>query len=103
MVLTREWFFLLSHEVFSSSYELFDYSRHDDYALQINPVSVNILNYQSYFKFIGRCIGLAIFHCHFLDVYFLPSFYKMIIGKDVTLADLEAVNADLYRSLVWIL
>ena len=49
------------------------------------------------------CIGLAIFHRKFMDAYFVPSFYKMILGKPVTLADLEAVDNDLHRSLVWML
>jgi len=57
----------------------------------------------SYFKFIGRCLGLAIFHRRFLDAYFVPSFYKMILGKAMALTDLEAVDADLHRSLNWML
>jgi E3 ubiquitin-protein ligase NEDD4 len=57
----------------------------------------------TYFKFIGRCLGLAIFHRRFLDAYFVPSFYKIILGKKSTLADLEGVDADLHRSLVWML
>jgi E3 ubiquitin-protein ligase NEDD4 len=57
----------------------------------------------TYFKFIGRIVGLGIFHRRFLDAYFVPSFYKMIIGKKPTFSDLEAVDADLHRSLVWML
>ncbi|KAH9480424.1 putative E3 ubiquitin-protein ligase hulA [Psilocybe cubensis] len=100
---SREWFFLLSHEIFNPSYGLFEYSTHDNYTLQINPASGINPDHLSYFKFIGRCLGLAIFHRRFLDAYFVPSFYKMILGKHMTLADLEAVDADLHRSLVWML
>ncbi|KAJ7459905.1 hypothetical protein FB451DRAFT_1271939 [Mycena latifolia] len=99
----REWFFLLSHEIFNPSYGLFEYSTHDNYTLQINPASGINPDHLSYFKFIGRCLGLAIFHRRFLDAYFVPSFYKMILGKAMTLADLEAVDADLHRSLNWML
>ncbi|KAJ7675766.1 hypothetical protein DFH06DRAFT_1292026 [Mycena polygramma] len=99
----REWFFLLSHEIFNPSYGLFEYSTHDNYTLQINPASGINPDHLSYFKFIGRCLGLAIFHRRFLDAYFVPSFYKMILGKAMALTDLEAVDADLHRSLNWML
>jgi E3 ubiquitin-protein ligase NEDD4 len=99
----REWFFLLSHEIFNPSYGLFEYSTHDNYTLQINPASGINPDHLSYFKFIGRCLGLAIFHRRFLDAYFVPSFYKMTLRKNMTLADLESVDADLHRSLVWML
>ncbi|KAG6916449.1 hypothetical protein DXG01_006777 [Tephrocybe rancida] len=100
---SREWFFLLSHEIFNPSYGLFEYSTHDNYTLQINPASGINPDHLSYFKFIGRCLGLAIFHRRFLDAYFVPSFYKMILAKAMTLADLESVDADLHRSLLWML
>ncbi|KAK1223466.1 hypothetical protein PQX77_013655 [Marasmius sp. AFHP31] len=100
---SREWFFLLSHEIFNPSYGLFEYSAHDNYTLQINPASGINPDHLSYFKFIGRCLGLAIFHRRFLDAYFVPSFYKMMLSKQVTLTDLESVDADLHRSLCWML
>ncbi|KAF7288526.1 E3 ubiquitin-protein ligase [Mycena chlorophos] len=99
----REWFFLLSHEIFNPSYGLFEYSTHDNYTLQINPASGINPDHLSYFKFIGRCLGLAIFHRRFLDAYFVPSFYKMILGKAMVLGDLESIDADLHRSLNWML
>ncbi|KAG6820709.1 hypothetical protein H0H93_012762 [Arthromyces matolae] len=86
-----------------SSYGLFEYSAHDNYTLQINPASGINPDHLSYFKFIGRCLGLAIFHRRFLDAYFVTSFYKMILSKHVTLSDLESVDAELQRSLVWML
>ncbi|KAG0700134.1 hypothetical protein DFH29DRAFT_933710 [Suillus ampliporus] len=100
---SREWFFLVSHEIFDPSYGLFQYSAHDNYTLQMNWMSGINPEHLTYFKFIGRCLGLAIFHRRFLDAYFVPSFYKMILGKKSTLADLEGVDADLHRSLVWML
>ncbi|OAX42845.1 HECT-domain-containing protein [Rhizopogon vinicolor AM-OR11-026] len=100
---SREWFFLISHEIFDPSYGLFRYSAHDNYTLQINWMSGINPEHLNYFKFIGRCLGLAIFHRRFLDAYFVPSFYKMILGKKSTLDDLEGIDADLHRSLVWML
>jgi E3 ubiquitin-protein ligase NEDD4 len=99
---SREWFFLLS-QIFTPPYGLFEYSAHDNYTLQINPSSGINPDHLSYFKFIGRSLGLAIFHRRFLDAYFVPSFYKMMLRKEMSLADLASVDADLHRSLVWML
>ncbi|KAH9989535.1 hypothetical protein BJV77DRAFT_681781 [Russula vinacea] len=57
---SREWFFLLSHEMF-------------------NPTSGMNPEHLDYFKFIVRVLGLAVFHRLF-DAYFVPGFYKMVLG-----------------------
>jgi E3 ubiquitin-protein ligase NEDD4 len=99
----REFFFLLSHEMFNPFYCLFEYSAHDNYTLQINPHSGINPEHLNYFKFIGRVVGLAVFHRRFLDAFFVVSFYKMILKINVKLADMEAIDADFHRSLVWML
>ncbi|EFW99112.1 ubiquitin-protein ligase [Grosmannia clavigera kw1407] len=101
--LSREFFFLLSHEMFNPFYCLFEYSAHDNYTLQINPHSGINPEHLNYFRFIGRVVGLAIFHRRFLDAFFIGALYKMILGKMVVLADMEGVDADFHRSLQWIL
>ncbi|KAK4249738.1 hypothetical protein C7999DRAFT_29799 [Corynascus novoguineensis] len=101
--LSREFFFLLSHEMFNPFYCLFEYSAHDNYTLQINPHSGINPEHLNYFKFIGRVVGLAIFHRRFLDAFFIGALYKMILGKNVVLADMEGVDADFHRSLQWML
>ncbi|KAH8101291.1 ubiquitin-protein ligase [Cristinia sonorae] len=101
--LSREFFFLLSHEMFNPFYCLFEYSTQDNYTLQINPASGVNPEHLMYFKFIGRCLGLAIFHRRFLDAYFIAAFYKMILRRKVVINDLESVDADLHRGLTWML
>ncbi|KAI1650174.1 HECT-domain-containing protein [Daldinia loculata] len=101
--LSREFFFLLSHEMFNPFYCLFEYSAHDNYTLQINPHSGINPEHLNYFKFIGRVVGLAIFHRRFLDAFFIGALYKMMLGKSVVLADMEGVDADFHRSLQWML
>jgi len=64
---SREWFFLLSHEMFNPYYCLFEYSAHDNYTLQINSQSAINPDHLTYFRFIGRVVGMAIFHQKFLD------------------------------------
>ncbi|WFC96390.1 HECT-type E3 ubiquitin transferase [Malassezia brasiliensis] len=100
---SREFFFLLSHEMFNPFYCLFEYSAHDNYTLQINPHSGINPEHLNYFKFIGRVLGLAIFHRRFLDAHFIVSFYKMILKKKILLSDMESVDADYHRSLQWML
>lgn len=101
--LSREFFFLLSHEMFNPFYCLFEYSAHDNYTLQINPHSGINPEHLNYFKFIGRVVGLAIFHRRFLDAFFIGALYKMMLLKPVSLQDMEGVDADFHRSLVWTL
>lgn len=101
--LSREFFFLLSHEMFNPFYCLFEYSAHDNYTLQINPHSGINPEHLNYFKFIGRVVGLAIFHRRFLDAFFIGALYKMVLNKPVNLADMEGVDADFHRSLQWML
>lgn len=87
--------------MFNPFYCLFEYSAHDNYTLQINPHSGINPEHLGYFKFIGRVVGLAIFHRRFLDAFFIGAFYKMILRKKVNLADMEGVDADIHRTLSW--
>ena len=100
---SREFFFLLSHEMFNPFYCLFEYSAHDNYTIQINPNSGINPEHLNYFKFIGRVVGLGIFHRRFLDAFFVGALYKMMLRKKVVLQDMEGVDAEVYNSLKWTL
>lgn len=100
---SREFFFLLSHDMFNPFYCLFEYSSHDNYTLQINPNSGINPEHLNYFKFIGRVVGLGVFHRRFLDAFFVGALYKMMLRKKVVLQDMEGVDAEFYRSLQWII
>ncbi|XP_017781172.1 PREDICTED: E3 ubiquitin-protein ligase Nedd-4 isoform X3 [Nicrophorus vespilloides] len=101
--LAREWFFLLSKEMFNPYYGLFEYSAMDNYTLQINPSS-GMCNEEhlNYFKFIGRIAGMAVYHGKLLDAFFIRPFYKMMLGKAIDLKDMESVDSEYYKSLLWI-
>ncbi|XP_073443110.1 E3 ubiquitin-protein ligase NEDD4 isoform X1 [Dendrobates tinctorius] len=100
----REWFFLISKEMFNPYYGLFEYSATDNYTLQINPNS-GLCNedHLSYFKFIGRVAGMAVYHGKLLDGFFIRPFYKMMLQKAITLNDMQSVDSEYYNSLLWIL
>ncbi|CAD6221311.1 GSCOCG00005141001-RA-CDS [Cotesia congregata] len=99
----REWLYLLSHEMLNPQYGLFQYSRDDNYTLQINPDSGINPEHLSYFHFAGRIIGIAVFHGHHIDGGFTMPFYKMLLNKGITLSDIEGVDPELHRSLTWML
>ncbi|NP_001164707.1 neural precursor cell expressed, developmentally down-regulated 4-like [Saccoglossus kowalevskii] len=100
----REFFYLLSHEMFNPYYGLFEYSATDNYTLQINPNS-GLCNedHLSYFKFVGRVAAMAVYHGKLLDGFFIRPFYKMMISKNITLNDMESVDSEYYNSLNWIM
>nr|XP_033775502.1 E3 ubiquitin-protein ligase NEDD4 isoform X3 [Geotrypetes seraphini] len=100
----REWFFLISKEMFNPYYGLFEYSAADNYTLQINPNS-GLCNedHLTYFKFIGRVAGMAVYHGKLLDGFFIRPFYKMMLQKPILLNDMEFVDSEYYNSLRWIL
>ncbi|EDW61048.1 E3 ubiquitin-protein ligase Smurf1 [Drosophila virilis] len=99
----REWLHLLSREMLNPQYGLFQYSRDDHYTLQINPDSSVNPDHLSYFHFVGRTLGIAVFHGHCLDGGFTTPFYKQLLNKPITLGDIEGVDPELHRSLTWML
>ncbi|KAK0425020.1 hypothetical protein QR680_008987 [Steinernema hermaphroditum] len=101
--ITREWLFLLSRQIFNPYYGLFEYSATDNYTLQVNPHSGTCNpEHLQYYHFIGRVIGIAIYHGKLLDAFFIRPFYKMLLGKPITLMDMESVDNEYFNSLVYI-
>ncbi|KAI9145613.1 hypothetical protein BKA69DRAFT_1111416 [Paraphysoderma sedebokerense] len=101
--LTREWFSVLSRQIFNPDYALFKTSAADKITYQPNRASWINPEHLAYFKFVGRFIGKAIYDGRLLDCYFTRSFYKHILGKTVDLKDMEATDLEYYKSLEWIL
>ncbi|GAA5939817.1 hypothetical protein JCM10213_007801 [Rhodosporidiobolus nylandii] len=99
---SREFFFLLSHAIFDPSYCLFEPTEKGNYTLQINPNSGINEEHLDYFAFVGRLIGLAVFHRRFLDLHFATAIYKTLLDRPVGLEDMAVVDAEMYRSLSWI-
>nr|XP_009404258.1 PREDICTED: E3 ubiquitin-protein ligase UPL1-like [Musa acuminata subsp. malaccensis] len=100
--LTREWYQLLSRVIFDKGALLFTTVGNES-TFQPNPNSVYQTEHLSYFKFVGRVVGKALFDSQLLDVHFTRSFYKHILGVKVTYHDIEAVDPDYYKNLKWML
>ncbi|XP_011881424.1 PREDICTED: E3 ubiquitin-protein ligase Su(dx) isoform X2 [Vollenhovia emeryi] len=99
---SREWFFLLSHEVLNPMYCLFEYANKSNYSLQINPASYVNPDHLQYFKFIGRFIAMALYHSRFIYSGFTMPFYKRMLNKKLVMKDIESIDPEFYKSLVWI-
>ena len=100
---TREWFQVLSREMFNPDYALFQPCAADRTTYQPNRMSAVNDMHLEFFKFIGRVIGKAIYDGRLLDAYFTRSFYKHILGRPVEYKDLEAVDPEYYNSVEWML
>jgi HECT-domain (ubiquitin-transferase) len=67
--LTREWYLVLSREIFNPNYALFTAAA-DGATFQPNPLSMINMNHLDYFKFVGRVIGKAICDGQLMDAHF---------------------------------
>ena len=101
--LLREWYLIISKEIFNPDYALFMINPGDRVTYMPNPSSHFNPNHLSYFRFIGRIIAKAIFDNKFLDCYFTRAFYKHILGVPVKYTDMESVDNEFYKNLVSII
>ncbi|CAH8630885.1 unnamed protein product [Dicrocoelium dendriticum] len=99
----REWYLLMSREIFNPNYCLFRTSPADRVTYTINPSSYINSNHLSYFKFVGRFIAKAIYDNKLLECYFSRSFYKHILGVPVKCSDLESDDYEFYKGLEFLL
>jgi hypothetical protein len=99
---SREFFFLLSRELFNPYYGLFEYSANDTYTVQVSPMSAFVDNANEWFRFSGRVIGLALVHQFLLDAFFTRPFYKSLLRLPCSLSDLEYLDAEFHQSLLWV-
>ncbi|KAK1218494.1 E3 ubiquitin-protein ligase tom1 [Marasmius sp. AFHP31] len=101
--LTREWFQILARQMFDPNNALFQPCAADKLTYQPNRRSWVNPEHLSFFKFVGRVIGKAIYDGRLLDAYFARSLYRQILGKPVDYRDVEWVDPEYYNSLCWIL
>jgi E3 ubiquitin-protein ligase HUWE1 len=100
---TREWFQVLSRQMFDPGYALFIPVSSDRTTFHPNQLSSVNEEHLMFFKFIGRIIGKALYEGRVLDCHFSRAVYKRILGKSVSVKDMESLDPDYYKSLVWML
>ncbi|GAA6062543.1 hypothetical protein JCM10212_004309 [Sporobolomyces blumeae] len=100
---TREWFGVLARQMFNPGYALFQPQAADALTYQPNKSSSVNEEHLLYFRFVGRIIGKALHDQRILEAYFSRSVYKHMLGKPVDHRDLESIDPEYYKSLVWML
>lgn len=100
---TREWYQVLSRQMFNPDYALFTAVASDETTFHPNRTSYINPEHLSFFKFIGRIIGKAIFDGCFLDCHFSRAVYKKILDRPVSLKDMENLDLEYFKSLMWML
>ncbi|EXJ88976.1 E3 ubiquitin-protein ligase HUWE1 [Capronia epimyces CBS 606.96] len=100
---TREWFQVLARGMFNPDWALWQPVAADRTTFHPNPLSWINGEHLLYFKFIGRIIGKALHEGRVLDCHFSRAVYKRLLGKEPNLKDLESMDLDYYKSLLWIL
>ena len=100
---TREWFQVLSRQMFNPGYALFIPVASDRTTFHPNKLSKVNEEHLMFFKFIGRIIGKALYEGRALDCHFSRAVYKRILGKTVSIKDMETLDLDYYKSLLWML
>ena len=101
MGLTREWFQLVTEEIFNPDFGLWQQSSVNQMCLDINPASAlcHPADYLEYYRFFGRVMGKALFEQQLVSGYMVPHLYKHILGWPVTFEDLQLVDESICRSL----
>ena len=100
---TREWFQVMSRQMFNPDYALFKPVASDRTTFHPNKLSEVNPEHLAFFKFIGRIIGKALYEGRALDCHFSRAVYKRILGKTVSIKDMETLDLDYYKSLLWML
>ncbi|KAI0422307.1 hypothetical protein F5X98DRAFT_369773 [Xylaria grammica] len=100
---TREWFQVLARQMFDANYALFVPVSSDRTTFHPNKLSGINDEHLLFFKFIGRIIGKALYEGRLLDCYFSRAVYKRILGKPVSVKDMESFDPEYYKSLSWML
>ncbi|KAJ8947109.1 hypothetical protein NQ318_002468 [Aromia moschata] len=101
--LLREWYVIISRDIFNPMYALFTVSPGDRVTYMINSASHYNSNHLCYYKFVGRVIAKAIYDNKLLECYFTRSFYKHILGISVKYTDMESEDYSFYRGLVYLM
>ena len=100
--LKKDWFTSLVKELFNPNYALFKPSKNGR-SYQPNPSSSINSNHIEYFTFAGLIIARAIIEGIFIDAHLTTSFIKQVLGRPLSLRDLEDLDSSLYKSLQWLL
>jgi E3 ubiquitin-protein ligase HUWE1 len=100
---SREWWSTLARGMFDPNYALWQPVASDKTTFHPNALSSVNEEHLMFFKFIGRIIGKAVHEGRVLDCHFSRAVYKKLLGRPISIKDMESLDIDYYKSLLWIL
>jgi len=89
--------------MFNPNYALFKPVASDRTTFHPNHLSGVNQEHLLFFRFIGRIIGKALYENRVLDCHFSRAVYKRMLGKGISIKDMESLDLDYYKSLIWML
>jgi hypothetical protein len=99
----REWFTLLSREMFNPDFMLFKLAANGSTYMPNSESGMFESDHLQIFSFIGRVIAKAIYDGFMLDCYFTRNFYKLLCNTPLTYHDMEDYDPVFYKNLKWLL
>jgi len=99
--LMREWFQLVTEQIFDPDKGLWLSSQSNQMCMTINPASGISCpdDHLVYFRFLGRVMGRALFDDQLIKGHMVRHFYKHMLGWPITFHDLELDDEGYYESL----
>mmetsp|Transcript_50979 Transcript_50979/g.75645 ORF Transcript_50979/g.75645 Transcript_50979/m.75645 type:complete len:805 (-) Transcript_50979:602-3016(-) len=99
--LAREWYHLVTQELFNPDNGLWKSSSANQMCMDINPTSEvsHPDDHLVYFRFLGRVMGKAMFDRQLVSGHMVQHLYKHLLGWPLTFEDLEMVDEDFYNNL----
>jgi hypothetical protein len=103
--LHREWLTLLNEKLVDADVGLFSCTQRSDQTFFINAQSKRVLgaDHLQHFHAAGRLIGRALLEGAVLNFHLCAPLLKVMLGTPITFADLESLDAEMYRNLTWLL
>ncbi|RHY33978.1 hypothetical protein DYB32_001254 [Aphanomyces invadans] len=101
--LEREWFTILTEELFDDSLGLFQACHKDVGAFYIDPHSADVTkDHLLYFKATGRLLGRALLSGHLLTARPCLPLLKHILGVPISFHDIQYLDPQKYSGLQWL-
>lgn len=97
--MSREWFLALSEDILDAKHKLF---KPIGYEFTIDPMSSKLPDMKEKFQFVGKIIGMALYHSKLLYSYFILPFYKLLIGIKLEFDDMRYYDEQIWKSLNYI-
>jgi hypothetical protein len=98
--LAREWFQLVTDEIFDPDMGFWQSSETNQMCMQINPASQMIHeDFKVYYRFLGRVMGKALFDRQLVAGHMVQFIYKHMLGWPIQFKDIRDSDEELYFNL----